>query len=235
MAKQKRKKISWQLIGISGVLAVFVVGGVIALLSGAGAGEVAEPIVRAKSPGMEECTDPEGRPCLGSDDAPVTIHEFADFQCPHCRDFSQLYVKSIKEDYIETGQAKLVWVNFAFMGDESNAAAVAGFCAQDQGMFWEMHDWIFENQRAMTDSGGFSRDRLLDMAEGAGLDVPTFEECLDDPEQLERVRADKDFGYEVGVESTPSFLVDDTKVQGAGQAAVEEIRQAIDAAIAAEG
>ena len=232
MAKANGRGISWQLIGIAAVLAVLVIGGLITLLD-SGDSDIESPIVITKeeSLGIGECTDPEGRPCLGDDDAPVTLYEFADFQCPHCADHSQLYAKSIKRDYIATGKAKLVWVNFSFLGDESKAAAAAGLCAQDQGYFWELHDWMFENQATLANTGGFSRARLEQMAVSAGVDGDAFKACLEDDSIAQQVEADTAFARESGVESTPSFVIGDTKVEGSGVDAVKAIGSAIEAAI----
>lgn len=229
MARAQKRGMSWQLIGISAVFAVLVVGGLITLFSSGGGGDVVPPIVITKDDTVGECTDPDGRPCLGDDDAPATLYEFADFQCPHCQAHSQIYARSIKRDYLATGKAKLVWVNFAFQGPESKSAAAAALCAQRQGMFWEYHDWLFENQ-ALANTGGFSRARLDMIAEDAGLDVDTFKACLEDGAVFELVEADIAFARESGIESTPSFIVGESKIEGSGEQSVDAIRSALEAA-----
>ncbi len=230
MARAKKQGMSWQLIGIAAVLAVLVIGGLIAMLGSPGGDQVVPPIVTTKDESVSECTDPDGRPCLGNDDAPVTLYEFADFQCPHCKDYSQIYSRSIKRDFIATGQAKLVWVNFAFQGDESKSAAAAAFCAHSQGGFWSYHDWLFENQAAIANTGGFSRPRLEMIASESGLNLDDFKACLADAAMIELVETDIAFARESGIESTPSFIIGESKIEGSGDQAIEAIRSAIEAA-----
>ncbi len=237
MAKRKKQGISWQLIGIAAVLAAFFLMGLIWLLSGGSSDGPATPV--SQSLGGDVAEDmhgihDDGRPFMGDPDAPVVVYEFADWQCPHCRDFSQTYSKGFKRDYIGSGKAKLVWVNFAFLGDESNTAAAAGFCAADQGEFWAMHDWIFENQTAVNNDGAYNTERLTSMAESIGLDTEVFANCMSDPETIARVQADRDFATETGVESTPSFLIGETLVAGGGQAEVLDLSTAVDTALAGE-
>lgn len=230
MARTRKKGVSWQLIGIAAVLAVLVIGGIVSMFGDGGSDGVVPPIVVTDDDTVEVCTDPDGRPCLGSDDAPVTFYEFADFQCPHCKDHSQIYARSIKRDYIATGKAKLVWVNFAFQGAESTDAAAAALCANDQGEFWNYHDWLFENQAAIANTGGFSRARLELIAGEAGLDVDAFKACMADGEMADRVADDVSFARESGIESTPSFIVGESKIEGSGDQSVDALRSAIDAA-----
>ena len=240
MAKRTKKQgPSWQLIGIVAVLAAFFIMGLIWLVSGGGEDAVKTPEIHALGGDVSEDQQgvtEDGRAFMGDADAPVVVYEFADFQCSHCRDFSQTYSKGFKRDYIASGKVKLVWVNFPFLGDESNGAAAAGYCANDQGHFWEMHDWIFENQSpTISNNGAFSPERLSEMAEGIGLDVAAFEACLSEPSTIERVQADDDFSRETGVESTPSFLVEssETLVAGGGSVEVEELIAAVEEALEA--
>lgn len=238
MAQRRKRKsgISWEMLGIVAVLAVFLVGFIFWIVAPSdriqsadfssidpsydGTGSPAEVIPS----GLTE----EGRPYLGEEDAPVTVYEFADFQCPHCREFTTSIAKDIKADYVATGQAKLVYVNAAFLGAESEAASIAGMCAAEQGQFWPYHDLLYENQAAIYNQGNFSRDRLLQMAEMVGLDSASFTECLDDPAKLERLSADREFITESGVQSTPSFLVGEQMVVGSDGL---KLRETLDAAI----
>src|SRR3989344_6619341 len=83
---------------------------------------------------------------LGDPDAPVTLIEYSDFQCPFCGRFFSQTENLIKENYIQTGKAKFVYRHFAFLGPESVAAAEAVECAKDQGKFWEYHDQLFTEE-----------------------------------------------------------------------------------------
>jgi protein-disulfide isomerase len=236
--KKRKKGVSWELIGMLAVLAVFVVGFVFWVLTPED--RIMAPAFSSLDPDFEGAGDPEavieagveedGRPSLGSQDAPVTFYEFADYQCPHCRDFTTKMAKEMKADYLATGKARLIWVNAAFGGAESEAAAIASLCASEQGLFWPMHDYLFANQANVRNQGGFATDRLLAMGDRIGADTDTLRTCIEDPAMRERVAADMEMVQEYDVDSTPSFVVGETKVVG-GDAV--ELAKALDAAIAA--
>jgi protein-disulfide isomerase len=176
---------------------------------------------------IETGSTDDGRPYMGNADAPVTIFEFADFQCPHCRDYSRGAGEEVKRDLIETGKARLVWVNFPILGDESEQAAKAALCAHEQDQFWTYHDWLFANQSIQRNSGAFSEERLLEMAGLIdGIDAAAFATCMSDSATAEKVQADQTFGTENAVSQTPSFLVGDQVVGGS----LNEITQAVSAA-----
>jgi protein-disulfide isomerase len=176
---------------------------------------------------IETGTTDDGRPYMGQADAPVTIYEFADFQCPHCRDYSRGAGEEVKRDLLETGRARLVWVNFPILGDESVQAAKAATCAHEQGQFWAFHDWLFANQSIRRNSGAFSEARLNEMAALVdGIDADAFATCMDSSEIADRVQDDLGLGNENSVTQTPSFLVGDTVVGGT----LNEITQAVTAA-----
>ena len=109
---------------------------------------------------------------LGDPNAPVRIDEFADFQCPACRQFHETTMEQVLETYIKTGQVYFVFHNYPFIdsnapGNESQDAAMAGLCAAEQGQFWPYHDMLFANQIG-ENVGSFSRPRLEAIAERLG-------------------------------------------------------------------
>jgi protein-disulfide isomerase len=230
MASHNRRGISWELLGLLAVLAIILVGGLIWLASPGASDEVQAPELTTLDPELDlsSGTTEEGRPYLGEAGAPVTVYEFADFQCPHCKEFWRSGAEEIARDYVAPGDARVEWVSVAFSGDESTEASKAGVCAGEQGEFWTMHDWLFANQGTLANTGSFSRERVLEMAAQAGLDTISFEACLDDPATAEAVRAGERFASENGVNSTPTFLVNDTIVAGAD---VDALREALDEAI----
>jgi len=89
-------------------------------------------------------------PILGNQNAPVTIIEFSDFQCPFCQSFFQNTYSQLKKDYIDSGKVKLVYRTFPLTTIHPNAqgSAEAAECANDQGKFWDMHNIFFQNQNA---------------------------------------------------------------------------------------
>ncbi len=159
---------------------------------------------------------------MGSEDAPVEIIEFSDFQCQFCRQFHQESLPLIIENYIETGKVKLVYHNFAILGPNSFRAAKASLCAVEQDSFWLYHDYLFVNQ----DEGNptaFSNERLEAMARKAGLDVDRFRACMIDDRTHPQIEDDFLIAQNSGVDSTPTFLINGNLINGAQSSEVFEI------------
>jgi protein-disulfide isomerase len=168
----------------------------------------------------------------GSPDAPVTVEIWEDFQCPFCQRFTYEVKPAIVEQYVQTGDIRLVFRNLAFLGDESHWAAVAASLAADQNKFWPFHDYLYANYQGK-ESGAFRIDRLLEMGEAVGLDMDRFREGL----QLENARqrfaeieaeARQD-AYAIGVNATPTVTVDGVPLQAPD---FETVSAAIDIALA---
>lgn len=85
-------------------------------------------------------------PVMGDPNAKVTYVEFADFQCPFCEQFYSQTEPQIINDYVKTGKVKFVFRNFAFLGPDSNTAAEGAYCANDQGKFWDYHNFLYSHQ-----------------------------------------------------------------------------------------
>lgn len=172
-------------------------------------------------------------PFLGDVDAPVTIVEFSDYECPFCaRHYEQSHNQLIQE-YVETGKVRLVYKDFPLSFHENAVtAAIAAECAYDQGsneMYFSMHDIIFEKQIEL--SLAPSRDNLLSWAtEIEGLNVDLLESCIDNNETIERVNRDVQQATNVGVSATPSFFINGVLLEGAQPYAV--IKSRIDAELA---
>jgi protein-disulfide isomerase len=147
---------------------------------------------------------------LGRADAPVTVDEYVDFQCPYCGQLARNLQPRIVSDFVATGKVRLVAHDLAFLGqgrspDESTDAAVAAACAARQGKYWPYHDYLFANQFAKEDSGAFSRDRLEAIAEAVGLDRSAFDACFDDPAIRAQVAADTNAAFGKGINQTPTL------------------------------
>lgn len=106
------------------------------------------------------------------------------------------------------------YVNYPFLGQESIWAAAAAECANEQGKFWEYHDFLFENWNG-ENQGTFSQDNLKKLATDMGLDATKFNECVDSGRMEAIVQEDLAFGQRVGVSSTPTFAINGKAVQGA--------------------
>ena len=147
-----------------------------------------------------------GSPIMGNPSATITIVEWGDYQCTFCYKFHHSTMNIIKQDFIETGKVKLVFKDFPLNGPDSVLAAEAAYCAQDQGKYWQYHDELYKNWGGER-TGWITRDSLDKFATTVSLDLEKFDKCLDDHKYLERVNQMYEFGKEIGIDATPSFLV----------------------------
>lgn len=157
-------------------------------------------------------------PVEGDVEAPITIIEFGDYQCPKCKQWFQEQKSSITSDYIITGIAKLYFVDIAWLGDDSITAAEATYCADDQGKFREYHSTLYTNQAGIED-GWANSASLKQFANELGLDLEMFDECLDSGKYSTRISYNTDVAISNDVAGTPHFFLigpDDTIKQIAG-------------------
>ena len=115
---------------------------------------------------------------------------------------------------MKNGKVRLGYIHFAFLGQESQWAAEASECASEQDLFWEYHDLLFERQSG-ENQGAFSKENLKKLATELDLDQAKFDECLDSGKYTSLVTSQTSFGQQLGVQSTPSFIVNDQPVIGA--------------------
>ena len=130
-----------------------------------------------------------GSPLLGSESAPVTIVEFGDYQCEACYLWFHNTRSTLIDNYIETGKAKLVFVDLPFLGRDSPKAAHASYCAEDQEKYWEYHTMLYTFQDGPPDSGWADRDRLNSFAFSLDMNMDEFNECMDSSKYKQRVKA----------------------------------------------
>lgn len=154
---------------------------------------------------------------LGSKDAPVTIVEFGDYQCPFCGHFFSEIEPQLRKEYIETGKVKMVYKDFAFLGPESQAAAQAAECAKDQNSYWLYHDALYREEIAdnQENNGNLTSDRLKEIASEIGLNQSQFNPCFDSKKYEAEVNGDYDEAQSVGVKATPTIFINDQKFEGA--------------------
>lgn len=137
----------------------------------------------------------------------------------------------IIKQYVETGQANIVYKHSAFLGQESVWAAQAAECAADQGRFWDFHDILFERQDG-ENQGAFNQDKLIAMANELKFDMAKFEQCMNNNETLARVQADTQEGSAAGVTGTPTFFINGRVLVGAQP--LEAFQQTIEQALQAQ-
>jgi len=165
----------------------------------------------------------EGHPAKGPADAPVTIVEFSDFQCPFCKQVVPTLAQ-ITQKYGD--QVRLVFRQFPLSSIHPFAekAAEAALCANEQGKFWEMHDAMFGDQSKLEVAA------LKTTAAGLGVDKAKFDECLDSGRFAQRIKDDESAGTLVGVSGTPAIFINGRSFSGAQP--YEALAAAIDEEIA---
>ncbi len=172
---------------------------------------------------------PANAPRLGDANAKVTIVEFSDFQCPYCGKFQQEVYPLIKQEYVDTGKASFVYLDFTFLGEESQFAAQAAKCAGEQGKFWEFHDRLFESQNGES-QGAFVVSKLKGFARGIVPSTTAFNQCLDSKKYAQAVLDETALGRTAGVSGTPTVLINGKLIVGA--LPYTAFKQEIEAALA---
>jgi protein-disulfide isomerase len=161
-------------------------------------------------------------PAKGPKTAKVTIVEFSDFQCPYCS-----RGKKVMEEVVAKygDKVRLVFRDFPLdFHDKAQKAAEAGQCANDQGKFWAMHDWMFDNQQTL------DIPALKGAAKTMGMDSTAFDSCLDSGKHAALIKKNTKDGQEAGVRGTPAFFVNGVFLSGA--LPFEKFKTEIDRALA---
>lgn len=146
--------------------------------------------------------DVSSDPSKGSADAKLTLVEFTDYQCPFCARHVKAVMPQVLKNYVDTGKVYYVIRDFP-LSFHKNAkdAAYAAHCAGEQGKYWEMHDLLFDNQKAL------AKDKLSEHAATLELDVAAFDECMGSDRYVEKVANSLKDGKKAGIRGTPSFVV----------------------------
>lgn len=244
-------KINYLLVGLL-VIAAFALGSLYTRVktlekgTASGTQQVAIPTgTQPTIPAKVDIKVTDDDPSMGPKNAKVTVVEFADFQCPFCAAFSGLDPKMVQsmqgrdpswqpaalniiKDYVKTNKVRLVWKDYPFLGQESFIAAQAARCAQDQGKFWEYHDYLFSHQNG-ENQGAFSKENLKKFAAVLGLKTADFNNCLDNAKYEKKVQDAVTFGQSVGVSGTPATFVNGKMVSGA--ASYTQFKPMIDAGL----
>lgn len=154
--------------------------------------------------------DTDDDPVKGYENAPVTIIEFSEYQCPFGGRFFKESLPQIEENYIKTGKVKHVFRDFPLSFHQyAQKAAEASECADEQGKFWEYHNKLFENQDAL------DTNNLKQYAKNLDLDTAKFNDCLDSGKMASEVQKDFNDGSQYGVSGTPTFFINGIKLVGA--------------------
>ncbi len=145
-------------------------------------------------------------PVLGSNNAPITMIEFGDYQCFYCNQFYHTVEPDIVKNYIDTGKVRMIFKDFVIIGQDSVNAAHAAHCAQEQGKFWEYHDALYNNW-AGENTGWASSSNLLKFANGVGMNGTQFGECMSQSRYISVVQSSLSDAKGLGLTGTPDFFI----------------------------
>lgn len=144
-------------------------------------------------------------PTLGKDNAPITIVEVSDYQCPYCKRFADNTFPQLKKEYIDTGKVRLVFKDLALgFHPHARKTAQAAHCAGDQGKYWEMHDILFKNTRRLDEK------YLPEYAEAIELNKEKFSACINSQQHLAVIDRNSRQANQAGLTGTPSFIIGKT-------------------------
>jgi protein-disulfide isomerase len=143
---------------------------------------------------------------LGSTSAPVTIVEFGDFQCTTCGAWFHNEEPQVLQGLVKSGEAKLVWPDFDYLGPDSIVASEAAYAAWEQGKFWEYYDLLYSNQ-GIINSGWANRADLAKFASELGLNMGEFNASLQSNKYLQLVTSNHNLATSLGVTMAPTFFI----------------------------
>lgn len=164
-----------------------------------------------QSPGATSSTlDLTNFPTMGDPDAPVTMVEYSDFGCPHCKGFNTEKFAQLKSEFIDSGQVKYVVHPYYLGNPQIGLATEAAWCAHDQGGFFEYQHALFERQGQIE----YTTDALAGLATELGLDGEALAQCVSNDTHRSDVESARQAATRRGVNSTPTFYVNNQRVEG---------------------
>ena len=218
----------------AGILVGYVVWGTDLLPQfGSGSGTAAQangpvveaPVVTEEPQYVRYDVPSEGFYALGPDDAPITIIEFSDYQCPFCRRWHDEVYEQLLAEY--PGKIKFVYRNLPLTSIHSDAqsAAEAAMCAGEQNAYWQFHDKLLSSE--ILGTGAYTQ-----YAQDLNLDMLAFDACVTTQKYKDAIQADSDFALNLGVRSTPTFFINGLAIVGAQP--LDVFKQVIDKELAGE-
>ena len=156
----------------------------------------------------------DGFDIRGKQDAPVTMVEYSDFQCPFCERFFKDTLPQLQKQYIDTGKVKFIYKQFPVESVHPNspAASLASECANEQGKFWPFHDALFANRTQWENLNGNQTTQIFKKyADGLNLDSTKFNSCLDSKKYQDKVTKESQEALTNSVSGTPTFYIGNDK------------------------
>ena len=172
--------------------------------------------VPTASVGQTSARDPLASRSKGAPNAPVTVYEMSDFQCPYCRKHALEVFPTLEREYVQTGKVRWVFVNLPLVSIHANAlpAAELAMCAARMGKFWPVHDLLYQHQETwapLKEPGPF----LLSLADSVKLPRAPLVKCLESEAARAEIQAEAQGSERAGAASTPTFYIEGGLLTGA--------------------
>src|SRR5437773_799773 len=173
-------------------------------------------VIMPGRPGSRQAPDPLAARTRGRSDAPVTVYEMSDFQCPYCREFALGTLPLLEREYVQGGKVRFVYINLPLSSVHKNAATAAevAVCAARQERFWPMHDLLFRHQSQWSALGSPRAYRRA-LGDSAGLDSARLTQCVASGAAAAEVQRDAERARRSGATSTPTFYIEGALLEGA--------------------
>ena len=212
--------LGWPFLTLAGVIAIaaIVVVFVIQPFGSGGDGEASADLAPLDQALADLPLELQDGNRLGRDDAPVTLIQYEDFQCPHCLRYTVEHEAFLVEEFVKAGLLQIEFRHLPVVGSESVTAAIGATCAAEQNRLWEYANRLFAIQTQdgwRGDHGHFEEAALLDLAGELDLDTDAFAACQGDPDSLSTVAAHQAAAQAIGFRGTPSFVLNGIPLQGA--------------------
>lgn len=162
------------------------------------------PVKRQRPPEAALTTELllQGEPAMGSNDAPVTIVEFSDFECSYCRRFHDQVLPSLKRDYIDTGLVRFIHKDLPLpFHRQARPAAAAARCAAEQNRYWDLYGALFDQQTCLECKG------VIGIAEAINLDTSELQACMQKGTTQRIIKANLSEAELHNIRATPTFII----------------------------
>lgn len=204
------------------VAAILISGSVLYAVGKSGSAEKVPAGAGAPLTGISAPSASERDVVLGDADAPITLIEYGDYQCPICDQFFVQVEDKLRDEYIKPGKVRMIFRNFIVIdnfvpgGHESRDAAEAAECAKDQRQYWAYHDALYraEGPDGKENSGNLTRDLFIKIAGDLKLDVGAFTDCFDSKKYADLIEKDVIDAQALGINSTPTVFINGQKFVG---------------------
>jgi protein-disulfide isomerase len=151
----------------------------------------------------------DGEPAMGSPQAPLTIVEFSDFECPYCRNFHEKVLPQLKQQYVDTGLVRFIHKDLPLpFHRQARPAAAAARCAGEQNRYWEMYGALFDQQTCLSCKG------VIGIANELGLDSDRLQSCIERDATVALINANLSEAELHNIRATPTFLIGPTRSDG---------------------